>query len=417
MTQVHQITFCEEMILDSISLIDCFVFVLCLIPQLLVQAGFYQILLLIKIVPFLFLRLPYDLVSERYLTRRERRTPFVKNATFFQDLVVRCVRYAFAKMPANVGRVFFSKSVALPFLRWRLVRQGYLESSISYQEIDRKGVKGLWIVPDPSEKPDIVIYYCHGGGFSMGSTYFYLEFLMAWITCLQGRDFRNPAVFALDYSLVPDATWPTQFEETRQGYKFLSNFMEDTGRICVSGDSAGGTLILSLLVSLNKQSTLGRPGLAVLISPWTHLFSELNRNTPSDYLDRDALHLYARQYVGEAPINDDPTAPSCPQDEEREVFSTTDKLISPGLNVHWRDASPQKGFCIVHGSEEVFAPGIQQMVKHMRQDGVSVRVKNEDGGIHAWPVVNLFLGESRAERLKGLSIMTEYVVSSMGSEK
>lgn len=404
------------MILDSISLIDCLVFVLFLLPQLLVQAGLYQTLLLLKVVPFLFFRLPYQLVSERYFTRKGKRTPFVKNATFFQDLVIRCVRYAFAKMPASVGRVFFSKPVACPFFRWRLLRQGYLESSITYQEVKKKGVKGLWIVPEQSEKPDIVIYYCHGGGFSMGSTYFYLEFLIAWITCLKGRGFRNPAVFALEYTLVPDAIWPTQFEETRQGYKFLSDFMGNTGQICVSGDSAGATLILSLLLSLDKQSALGRPALAVLISPWTHLFSNLNRNTPSDYLDRDALHLYARQYLGRALIDDDPAAAS-PQYGERDVFSTDDKLISPGLSTHWKDASPQKGFCIVHGSEEVFTSGIQQMVNNMRRDGVSVRVTNENAGIHAWPVVNLFLGESHSERLKGLNIMTDYVISSMGSRK
>jgi acetyl esterase/lipase len=405
------------MILDSISLIDCLVFVLFLLPQLLVQAGLYQTLLLLKVVPFLFFRLPYQLVSERYFPRKGKRTPFVKNATFFQDLVIRCVRYAFAKMPASIGRVFFSKRVVYPFFRWRLLRQGYLESSITYQEVKKKGVKGLWIVPEQSEKPDIVIYYCHGGGFSMGSTYFYLEFLIAWITCLKGRGFRNPAVFALEYTLVPDAVWPTQFEETRQGYRFLSDFMGNTGQICVSGDSAGATLILSLLLFLGKQSALGRPGLAVLISPWTHLFSNLNRNTPSDYLDLDALHLYARQYVGKSLVDDDPAAAASPQDEERNVFSTDDKLISPGLSTHWKDASPHKGFCVVHGSEEVFTPGIQQMVNNMRRDGVSVRVTNENAGIHAWPVVNLFLEESRSERLKGLNIMTDYVISSMGSGK
>ena len=402
------------MILDSISLVDCLVFVLFLIPQLLIQAGLYQTLLLLKVVPFLICRLPYQLISERYFTRKENQTPFVKNATFFQDLVIRCVRYAFAKMPASVGRVFFSKQVAYPFFRWRLLRQGYLESSISYQEVDKRGLKGLWIVPRQSEKPDIVIYYCHGGGFSMGSSYFYLEFLIAWITCLKDRGFHNPAVFALEYTLVPDATWPTQFEETRLGYEFLCEFMGNTEQICVSGDSAGATLVLSLLLSMDKQSGLEPPGLAVLVSPWTHLFSRLNQNTPSDYLDRDALHLYARQYVGQAPIDDDSANPSLLQDEKRQVFSTSDKLISPGLNTHWKDTAPQKGFCIIHGSEEVFTPGIQQMVKSMRRDGVNVRVRNEvQGGIHAWPVVNLFLGQSREERLKGLDIMTDYVVSNI----
>jgi acetyl esterase/lipase len=404
----------NKMILGAISLLDCAVFVVFLIPNLLAQAGLYQTLLLINVLPFLLFRLPYQLLTERYFTKKEGRTPFVRNATFFQDLVIRCVRYAFANMPVSIGRVFFSKWVAYPFLKFRLLRHGYLESPIPYQEVDKKGVKGLWIVSDQRVRPDIVIYYCHGGGFSMGSSYFYLEFLMAWITCLKDRGFRNPAVFALEYTLVPEATWPRQFEETMKGYEFLHDFMGgDAANICVSGDSAGATLILSLLLSLNKQSTLGKPGLAVLVSPWTHLFSSLNKNTPSDYLDREALHLYARQYVGQTPTDDNPENPSSPRDEKQQVFSTSDHLISPGLSTHWQEASPQNGFCIVHGSEEVFTPGIQQMVKNMKRDWVTVKVTNLPSGIHAWPVVNLFLGESRDERLKGLNIMTDYVVSSM----
>lgn len=403
------------MILGAISLVDCAVFVVFLIPNLFVQTGLYQTLLLVNVLPFLLFRLPHQMLRERYFTKKERQTPFVKSATFFQDLVIRCVRYAFANMPVRIGRVFFSKWVAYPFLKFRLLRHGYLESPISYQEVDRKGVKGLWIIPDQDVMPDVVIYYAHGGGFSMGSSYFYLEFLMAWITCLKDRGLRNPAIFALEYTLVPEATWPRQFEETLKGYEFLYNFMGgDAANICVSGDSAGATLILSLLLSLDKQSTLGKPGLAVLVSPWTHLFSSLNENTPSDYLDRDALHLYARQYVGEAPIDENPNNPSSPHDEKQKVFSTNDRLISPGLSSRWQEASPQKGFCIVHGSEEVFAPGIQQMVKNMKRDGVTVRTTNEvRGGIHAWPVVNLFLGDSVEERMKGLNIMTDYVVSNM----
>ncbi len=39
--------------------------------------------------------------------------------------MVRCVRYAFAHIPPRIGRVFFAREVALPFLRFRLLRCGY----------------------------------------------------------------------------------------------------------------------------------------------------------------------------------------------------------------------------------------------------------------------------------------------------
>ena len=103
----------------------------------------------------------------------------MKRATLFEDFVVRCIRYAFAEMPAKIGRVFFSKPVALPFLRFRMLRHGYLRSPIRWHEISEVRIekiplsiatiiilqgtlKGLWISYDPSQKPDIVIYYAHG---------------------------------------------------------------------------------------------------------------------------------------------------------------------------------------------------------------------------------------------------------------
>lgn len=344
-------------------------------------------------------QLPYEFIRERYLSKREAQSRFVQHATVFEDIVVRCVRYAFARIPASIGRVFFSKWVAYPFFRFRLLRYGYLTSPVGYSEIDRNGVRGLWISgdhPADIEKPDLVVYYLHGGGFSMGSAYFYLEFLIAWLTMLKAKGFRYPAIFGLEYSLVPDETWPKQFDETRAGYRFLCDYMGDGSRICVSGDSAGATLILSLLLRNKKVGEpVPRPGLAVLLSPWTHLVSELNRNTPSDYLDSDSLHRYARQYAGQASV-DDP-------------------IISPGrTHTGWQVSAPVKGYHIMYGAEEVFAAAIQETVANMKRSGAAVDTVQEDAGIHAWPVVDLFLADSPEDRLHGLRQMTDVVYSNLG---
>ncbi|KAF7502898.1 hypothetical protein GJ744_004936 [Endocarpon pusillum] len=391
------------MILGPISLIDCAVFVFFLIPQVLYQAGLgLTLVTLIKVLPFLILQLPYQFMQERYLTGRDEQSPFVQRATVFQDIVIRCVRYAFAHMPVKIGRVFFSKQVAYPFFRFRLLRHGHRSEPVSVEEVHQNGIRGLWITGNESaEKPDVVVYYCHGGGFSMGSAYFYLEFLIAWMTRLRERGFKNPAVFALEYTLVPDAVWPQQFVETYAGYKLLIDYMGDASRICVSGDSAGATLILSRLLhhgSYDEEPFVyeaRKPALAVLISPWTHLISPLNRNTASDYLDANALELYGAQYLG--------------------AESARNALISPGLTEgRWKLASPTKGYCIVYGAEEVFAPAIGETMRHMKNDGARVETRCEPGGIHAWPVVNLFLGSSREDRLKGLDQLTEMVVERMG---
>lgn len=389
-------------ILGPISLLDCGIFIFCLVPQLFLQAGLYDVVLVIvKVLPFLLFQLPVQLCYERYYLPEPEQSPFCRNATFFQDIVIRCVRYAFAYIPASIGRVFFSKEVAHPFVRWRLLRHGYLHSPVSYSEVKRQEFQGIWVAPKPEEEPDVIIFYCHGGGFSMGSSYFYLEFLIAWLACLQDRGYKNPACFALEYTLVPDAKWPTQFDQTRAAYKFLRESFQGNvaSKIVVSGDSAGATLVLSMLLHpgpLTQEphfEKLDRPALAILLSPWTHLVSELNQNTPSDYLNNDSLHLYASQYAGK--------------------LTRTDSIVSPGLNVGlWKKASPVDGYRILYGAEEVFGPGIEEMVARMRNDNASVQKYAEPAGVHAWPVVYLFLGESREERLKGLTKMTEHIVTS-----
>lgn len=71
------------------------------------------------------LRLPADIVRERYLTAQKHQLPFTQRTTLFQDLVVRCMRYSFSNIPSRITKVLFAKGVALPFLRFRMLRHGY----------------------------------------------------------------------------------------------------------------------------------------------------------------------------------------------------------------------------------------------------------------------------------------------------
>jgi hypothetical protein len=126
--------------------------------------------------------------------------------------------------------------------------------------------------------------------------------------------------------------------------------------------------------------------MAALISPWTRLISDQDQNTASDYLDKDSLHLYARQYSS--------------------THSVSDPLISPGNckdTSLWRRATPEKGYFVMFGKEEVFAPEIRKWIKLVEEEvGVDIGWREEKGGIHAWPVASLFLSSSREERQKGL---------------
>lgn len=230
----------------------------------------------------------------------------------------------------------------------------------------------------------------------MGSSYFYLEFLVAWISRLKQAGFQNPGFFALEYTLVPDATWPTQVDETTAGWNFLCEHITDASKICICGDSAGATLVLSHLLRTELDSTQHYPNstwendraaTAILISPWTDLVSSLNRDTESDYLCKETLEIYAKQYAGNRNIND----------------------ISPsGNSQQWKAVSPRHGFAFVYGAEEVFRPAIVATAERIRNAGCDVSLTSMKGGIHAWPVVDLFLANS-TKRLRGLDKLTDIV--------
>lgn len=272
----------------------------------------------------------------------------------------------------------------------------------------------------------------------MGSPYFYLEFLISWLHLLHNEaGYANPAVFALDYTLVPDACFPTQLDQMVAGYEHALAMAGDLAKVCVAGDSAGGTLVLSLLLQLahpklvvhvddgdaresrsgsgtsnNKKRHLlpgatrhlRTPDMSVLISPWPTLHSPLYKNTRSDFLDADALQLYASQYAGNLALIFDP-------------------LASPGDCkdiAWWRDACPpgdRGGIFIAYGKEEVFAPGIEKLVQVLHKAGADVSVRGQDAGIHAWPVASLFLGDSAEQRLKGLRAIVKEMRSHMKPAK
>lgn len=237
-----------------------------------------------------------------------------------------------------------------------------------------------------------------GGGFSMGSSYFYLEFLLAWVSILKDSGYKNPALFTLEYTLVPEFTYPTQIHETLRGYEYVLSKIADSSRIVVGGDSAGATLMLSLVLYMSEEPKLRKqlPGMGVMISPWAVIVSPKNKDTPSDYLNAESLHLYGSQYVGTK-------------------ASASDPLVSPGKcrdGEWWRRASPTKGWFFIYGAEEVFAPETRELADFLREEvETEVSVHEEKGWIHAWPVVKLFLCDGQKERQSGIRSMVKVMRS------
>ncbi len=368
----------------AITSIDCGVFLLLLIPNLLRNVAFLELTLFsAQCLPFLLLELPAKTAWHRVV--RPHDEPFYDG--LFQEVVFRCVKYCFRCMPCKFGRVFFSKEVAMPFWRYRFwAHEG--QTPFTWTEVNQESLRGLWMYKEEKEH-HVIVYFVHGGGFSMGSPYFYLEFLLALLEALTDAGFANPAVFAIDYDLVPDSTYPTQTAQVLQGYRFVRERCLPEN-IVLSGDSAGATLVLGLLFLMRHMGmqTSAAVGSAVLISPWMTLRSPAFRDTATDILDKSSLERYGRQYIG----------------GRREEKS--DYIMNPGLcedKQVWMDILPKNGMDVVYGGEEVFAPDIERVVG--MYGGSSISLHREERQVHAWPVAMLFLGSNETQRTRGVQLL------------
>ena len=79
-------------------------------------------------------------------------------------------------------------------------------------------------------------------------------------------------VLSFDYRLAPEHPYPAATEDAMQVWNHLMLLGYGARDIILAGDSAGGNLVLSLMLRLKQENRLLPRG-AVLMSPWTDLTS------------------------------------------------------------------------------------------------------------------------------------------------
>jgi len=179
---------------------------------------------------------------------------------------------------------------------------------------DRLGtVPALWVAGRGARGPGIMLHV-HGGAFVMGSARTHRG-MLARLSELTGLPACLP-----DYRLAPEHPFPAGFDDVRAAWDGLVARGYAPGRIVLSGDSAGGGLMLGLLAQLCRAGT---PPAAVLgFAPWADLTlsgASLNENAARDPILPAWRVLELRDiYLAGAPP-DDPRAsplldsfPGCP---------------------------------------------------------------------------------------------------------
>ncbi|MBI1278631.1 MAG: alpha/beta hydrolase fold domain-containing protein [Anaerolineaceae bacterium] len=138
---------------------------------------------------------------------------------------------------------------------------------------------GEWFVSKDADEHSPVIMYVHGGGFVLPQTHFHRMMLAQLTREVKGR------TFAVDYRLAPEYPFPAGLDDCLEAYQYLLDEGIAPERITVMGDSAGGNLVLSMLITLRDRN-LPLPKLGICISAPTDFTDE---NPAHDVID-DLLH-------------------------------------------------------------------------------------------------------------------------------
>lgn len=129
------------------------------------------------------------------------------------------------------------------------------------------------------------IFYIHGGGFTVGSARERRAICM-YMTSKYGYD-----SVTFNYRLAPENLWPAPLEDSLTAYTALLEKGTLPKDIVFMGESAGGTLVLTLAMLL-KEKGLPQPGALVALSPsvtQVDQFPSYKENAKTDYMLRTSV--------------------------------------------------------------------------------------------------------------------------------
>ncbi|HVP61147.1 MAG TPA: alpha/beta hydrolase [Myxococcaceae bacterium] len=153
------------------------------------------------------------------------------------------------------------------------------------------GVPVTWVTPRAGAEPRLVLYV-HGGGFTIGSSHMLRDLLGRLALASRAR------ILAVDYRLAPERPFPAARDDVHAVWR-AALAEHAPKQVVLAGDSAGGNLVLSLLLVLRAAGE-PLPAGAVLFSPWVDLrctAGSFTENAEVDFLDRAASLRDAAGYA------------------------------------------------------------------------------------------------------------------------
>lgn len=247
----------------------------------------------------------------------------------------------------------------LPITQW-LVKKGVervqMPTGITRSSQIADGVPCDLLIPDGAST-DSVLLYLHGGGFVIPQTPNHL-LMGAYLARKTGLQ-----TLMVDYRVAPRHPFPASLNDCVTAYRWLIKQGYDSSKIVIAGDSAGGNLTLTTLMSLRDGGD-PLPSAAACLSPSGDLTVRDDKaNTVKDtLLHPKARKFYRDSYVGES----DPRNP----------------LISPLLG-DWHGLPP----LLIHaGDEEILKSDAMRIKEVASKAGVDVSLEIYPKMWHVWQI-------------------------------
>jgi acetyl esterase/lipase len=261
----------------------------------------------------------------------------------------------------------------------------YMKSKKLQPVVEEIGEDGrlLWI---GSKKTERVILYIHGGALLFGPFESSLVFWGYIQENLQKRG-KPTGVALLNYSLVPDATFPTQLKQAVLAIQHLINSGVKPENIQLAGDSAGGlnihqvfSHILHPVDGVPKLKLSAPLGGAYMMAPWVTTIDDEVLHTNDEA--GDVLTASALIYWG------------------RKIHEGLPTLAKPYLNANGAPKDWLKGLdkvvkqiLISAGDVEVLRDAVIKYFKTVEKDHKNVTLFLHDKGAHDETFLLFFTGD------------------------
>ena len=157
------------------------------------------------------------------------------------------------------------------------------------------GVPSLVVAPGVGHEPTVL--YLHGGGYVVGSAFGYQPHAGALAAAAQ------MGVLVPDYRLAPEHPFPAALDDAQRAYLWLREQARDPDGVVVAGDSAGGGLLLSLLLAL-KRDGIPFPAAAVIFCPWLDLTGRTSSASDVPLASDEDVRRCVAAYLAGHPADD-----------------------------------------------------------------------------------------------------------------